>query len=262
MLIDFHTHCFPEKIAEKAISKLSFASGGVIPETNGTFAELQRLMRQNEVDKFAVMNIATNPKQQTNVNDFAKSINSENVISFGSVHPDSPDALYELERIKDMGLYGVKFHPEYQEFYVNDPKMNAIYKKISSLGLITVFHAGYDVGFGPESRCMPEHFLKIADKFDSPVILAHWGGMACWNEVLDKLCGLPFYFDVSFGYSMVPRPVAMKIVEKHGADKLIFASDAPWHTPKMEKIFLNTLGLSQNELDMIYSENVLKLLNI
>ena len=260
MLIDFHTHCFPDVIANKAIGSLSFASGGIRPNTDGTLGSLVSLMKNDGVDKFAVMNIATNPKQQTNVNNFAKSIASDNIISFGSVHPDAPDALNELERIKDMGLKGVKFHPEYQEFYVNDSKMKEIYKKISALGLITVFHAGYDVGFGPESRCLPEHFYQAIKWFSSPVILAHWGGMACWNSVLEKLCGEPVYFDTSFGYSMVPRPVAIKIVEKHGADKILFGSDAPWHTPDMEKTFINTLKLTETELEMIYYKNALKLL--
>lgn len=260
MLIDFHTHCFPVSIAKKAIETLSYASGGIIPNTDGTLESLKSLMEKQGVSSFAVMNIATNPKQQTNVNNFALSIASENIIPFGSVHPDAPDILNELERIKSTGLKGVKFHPEYQEFYVNDPKMKKIYEKISSLGLITVFHSGYDVGFGPESRCLPEHFLEAIQWFSSPVVLAHWGGMACWNGVLEKLCGKQVYFDTSFGYSAVPRPVAIKIIEKHGVDKMLFGSDAPWHTPNLEKTFLGTLGLSESELQMIYYKNALKLL--
>lgn len=260
MLIDFHTHCFPDKIAGNAMQKLSFACGGVEPATDGTLSGLMRLMKENNVQKFAVMNIATNPKQQTNVNNFAISINSPDIIAFGSVHPDSPDALFELERIKDAGLRGVKFHPEYQGFYVDDPKMTEIYKKISDLNLITLFHAGFDPGFGPESRCLPERLIKIADKFSSPVILAHWGSLEAWTDVLNKLTDSQFYFDTSMGLGILPRPAAIKIIEKHGADKIIFGSDTPWHTPKHELTFLSTLGLSDDELSKIYFKNALKLL--
>ena len=260
MLIDFHTHCFPEKIAVRAMEKLSFASGGAIPYHNGSFLDLKNLMDKSGVDKFAVMNIATNVHQQKAVNDFAANLKSDNVYPFGSVHPDAPDALQELERIKELGLKGVKFHPEYQEFYVDDPKMEKIYKKISELGLITVFHAGYDPGFGPESKCLPHNFVNALKHFSSPVILAHWGGVSCWTEVLKELCGLDVYFDTSFGYLTLPRPVAIKMIEKHGVNKFIFASDAPWHTPELEKRYLSTLGLTDSELQKIYSENALKLL--
>lgn len=260
MLIDFHTHCFPDKIAKKAIEKLSFASGGAIPYHDGSFSGLKALMEESGVDKFAVMNIATNPHQQKAVNDFAISLKSENVCPFGSVHPDSPDALEELERIKSAGLKGVKFHPEYQGFYADDEKMKEIYGKISELGLITVFHAGYDPGFGPESKCRPHNFVNALKYFSSPVILAHWGGLACWTEVLEKLCGLDVYFDTSFGYLTLPRPVAVKMFEKHGIDRFIFASDAPWHKPELEKRFLATLVLSDDELEKIYYKNALRLL--
>lgn len=260
MLIDFHTHCFPDKISKRAIETLSFSSGGAVPAHDGSFAGLYDLMKSEGVDKFAIMNIATNVRQQSAVNYFAASLKSEITFPFGSVHPDSPNALEELERIKEMGLTGVKFHPEYQKFYVDDPKMTPIYKKISDLGLVTVFHAGYDPGFGPESRCQPHNFEKALKHFSSPVILAHWGGVSCWIEVLNRLCGLDVYFDTSFGYLTVPRPVAIKMIEKHGTDRFIFASDSPWHTPSLEKRFLSTLGLSEPELQKIYYKNALKLL--
>ena len=60
MLIDFHTHAFPEKIAERAIEKLSFASGGLTPHTNGTFFDLKQLFKASKIDKAVVLSIATN----------------------------------------------------------------------------------------------------------------------------------------------------------------------------------------------------------
>ena len=104
MLVDFHTHCFPDKIALKAVEKLSFASGGLKPNTDGTVAGLQELMAKTGVDKAVVLNIATNATQQRNVNDFAASINGGNLISFGSIFPDSADCLEELQRIKELGI--------------------------------------------------------------------------------------------------------------------------------------------------------------
>lgn len=263
MLIDFHTHAFPEKIAEKAIEKLSFASGGLEPYTNGTISGLCNSMKKGGVDKSVVLNIATNAHQQKSVNDFAAETNKmPNLIAFGSVFPDAEDALYELERIKSLGLKGVKLHPDYQRFNVDDEKMKPIYKKISQLGLITVFHAGFDYGFPPPYGATPEKLLKALSWFQSPVIAAHWGGINCNQGVLDLLCGKDIYFDTSFGYSMLPRYYALKIIEKHGTDKILFGTDTPWHTPDMEMKLLNNLELSDEEMEKIAHLNAEKLLNI
>ncbi len=263
MLIDFHTHAFPEAISEKAMTNLSYASGGLMPQSEGTIASLKEQMKKDGVDISVVLSIATNPKQQTNVNNFAKDINDEkSVFAFGSVHPDAENVFDELERIKDMGLKGVKFHPEYQGFYVDDEKMKPIYKKISSLGLITSFHAGYDYGYAPPYHCMPDNLLNALRWFDSPVIAAHWGGVNCGSEVIDKLCGRDLWFDLSFGYGIMPKAIAQQIVDKHTPDRLIFASDMPWHRPEWEMRLIETLDISEGDKNKIYFENALKLLNI
>ena len=263
MLIDFHTHAFPDAIAQKAMEKLSYVSGGLVPQSEGTLASLKQEMAKDGVDISVVLSIATNPKQQTNVNNFAKELNDEkSVFAFGSVHPDADDALDELERIKDMGLKGVKFHPEYQQFYVDDEKMKPIYKKISSLGLITVFHAGYDYGYAPPYHCMPDNLLGALKWFDSPVIAAHWGGVSSGVEVIKKLCTKDLWFDLSFGYGTMPKAIAQQIVDKHTPERLVFASDMPWHRPSWERQLIETLDISKNDKDKIYYKNALKLLNI
>ena len=263
MLIDFHTHAFPEKIAEKAMEKLSFASGGLTPYTNGAVTGLLDSMQKNGVQKSVVLSIATNAGQQTNVNNFAAELNKyENLVAFGSVFPFAEDVFFELERIKSLGLKGVKLHPDYQGFSVDDEKLKPLYKKISELGLVTIFHAGFDYGFPPPYGATPDKMAKALGWFESPVIAAHWGGLNCNQEVLDLLCGKDIYFDTSFGYSQMPRYYALKIIEKHGTDKILFGSDTPWHTPLMEKRLLDNLQLSESERQKIDYLNAQKLLGI
>lgn len=263
MLIDFHTHCFPEKIAKRAVEKLSFASGGLEPSTDGTVAGLKESMKKGEVDISVVLSIATNANQQKNVNDFAALINNEkDIFAFGSVYPNSDDALEELERIKYLGLRGVKLHPDYQGFFVDDEKMIPIYKKISQLGLITVFHAGFDYGFAPPYGATPERMIKALHFFDSPVVAAHWGGLNCNDEVIKHLCGTDIYFDTSFGYGNMPKYYAQKILDSHCADRILFGTDTPWHTPKMESTLLSTLEISKLDIEKITHKNAQKLLGI
>lgn len=263
MLIDFHTHAFPDKIAEKAIEKLSLASGGLYPHTNGTFFDLKQLFKRCGVDKAVVLSIATNAQQQQNVNDFAAQINNgKNIFAFGSVFPDAPDALYELERIKDLGLKGVKLHPDYQGFSADDPKMKPIYKKIGELGLITIFHAGQDFGFPPPYGGTPEKIERALGWFSSPVIAAHYGGIGYAEEVLKLLCGKDIYFDTSFGHGTMPKYYAQEIINRHSADKILFGSDSPWHTAEMELKLLNTLEISHADFEKITHKNAEKLLQI
>lgn len=263
MLIDFHTHAFPERIASRALGKLSHEGGGLVPETDGTLPSLKAEMAKDGVDISVVLSIATSPKQQHNVNTYAMEMDRDpTIVAFGSVHPDAPDALEELERIHAAGLKGVKLHPEYQQFYADDEKLIPIYRKISQLGLITVFHAGFDYGFPPPYHCMPEHLLGAMKHLDGPVVAAHWGGLDCGLEVLDKLCGQNIYMDLSYGYSCIPKPIAQAIIDKHGPDKLLFGSDMPWHRPEWELRLIHSLDISEGDREKILFRNAQKLLNL
>ncbi|MBQ7099108.1 MAG: amidohydrolase family protein [Oscillospiraceae bacterium] len=263
MLIDFHTHAFPPEIAERALRKLSHDVGGVVPQTEGTLESLKKQMDEDGVDLSVVLAIATNPKQMHKVNDYAFRMDQdERIVAFGSVHPEAPDALEELERIKAAGLKGVKLHPEFQGFYADDEKLKPIYRKLSELGLITLFHAGEDYGYAPPYHAMPEHLLRALGWFDSPVVAAHWGGIGCGQQVLEKLCGEHIFFDLSYGYGAMPKPTAQAILERHGADKLLFASDSPWHRPAWEMRLLDSLELTDEERERILWKNAKELLGI
>lgn len=263
MLIDFHTHAFPEKIARRAVEKLARDAGGLIPQTDGTVASLKEEMDRDRVDISVVHAIATNPHQQHKVNDYVIEMNrDERIVAFGSVHPDAPDALEELERIYAAGLKGVKLHPEYQQFFADEERMKPIYRKISELGLITLFHAGFDYGFEPPYHGMPEHLLGAKRWLDGPVVAAHWGGIDCGLEVLEKLCGLDLYFDLSFGYSAMPRYLAQRILDEHTPDRLLFASDMPWHRPAWEKRLIDALDISEEDREKIFFRNARGLLGL
>ena len=263
MLIDFHTHCFPDRIAAKAVAKLSHVSGGLTPHTDGTVTGLKQAMKRTGVDASVVLNIATNAHQQTSVNDFAASINdNREIFAFGSVFPGSEDAFRELERIAELGLKGVKLHPDYQGFQVDDPNLRPLYRKIGELGLITVFHAGVDFGFPPPYGATPERVARALEWFSSPVIAAHWGGFHCYEGVLEHLCGRDLYMDISFGFGQLPRYYAEKILERHGADRLLFGTDTPWHSADLELRLLDNLGVSGDDREKIEYANAANLLGI
>ena len=265
MIIDFHTHVFPEKIVEKALSVLSETGGNLILYSDGTINGLIDNMNSDKVEKSVILSIATNEKQMKNVNDFAISLNNydNKIISFGSVHPLAENAVEELYRIKESGLKGVKFHPEYQDFFVDDPKMAKIYEAINKLDLITVFHAGMDDAFSEPVKASPERFKNMLSDFKTPVVLAHMGGYIMWSDVEKHLIGIDkLYFDTSFCFSRIPLPLMERIVTNHGTDKILFGSDMPWSLPKMEKRLIDALYLTDNEKENIFYKNAEQLLKL
>ncbi len=264
-VIDFHTHCFPEKIAAKALMSLSGCSGGAIPFHDGTAEGLLRQVQAGGADGAVVLNIATNARQQESVNNFAIETNrrSPELIAFGSIHPESPDALDELVRIHEAGLLGVKLHPDYQHFFVDEERMLPVYEKIASLGLITVFHAGVDIGYPEPTHCTPERLAHILPAFGgAPVVAAHMGGYLCWKDVLRHLAGKPLYFDTAFSYSRMPPDWAREIICAHGAENILLGSDMPWSDTGNEIRFVKSLGLTDAETQAILGGNARRLLGL
>lgn len=246
------------------MEQLKLRSGITRPAHDGTSASLANLAKTDGVDYSVVLSIATNPKQQRSVNDFAISLKEiDGIIPFGSVHPDSDCALEELERLKENGIKGVKLHPDYQGFFVDDDKMLPIYEKIASLGLITVFHCGFDIGFPDPVHCTAKAFASVIDSFgNAPVVAAHLGGLCSADETVEYLAGKNIYMDTAYCSGVMSPAWAKRIVAAHGADKILLGSDAPWNSPMQDIEFVKCLGLSEEEEKAILGENARKLLSL
>lgn len=261
MVIDFHTHAFPDKIAESAIKSLA-EKANIPPYTNGTVSDTDEKMKAWGIDRRVMLSIATNPKQQTNVNNFAIEVNNENsVFAFGSVHPLAENAQEELERIKNAGLKGIKLHPEYQEFEIDDKKMYPIYEKCIKLGLIIVFHTGEDLGYPGSLNASPEVIERLSKDFGgADFVMAHFGSCGLAERALEHVAGKGFYVDTSFSKGYVKKHTGEAIIKKQGADKVLFASDCPWADPKETFDFINSFDLTDDEKEKIFYKNAIKLL--
>ncbi|MDR3206961.1 MAG: amidohydrolase family protein [Oscillospiraceae bacterium] len=260
-MIDFHTHAFPDKIVQRAMENLAHAGGGLSPVCDGSPEGLCALMDDGGVSLSVLLHIATNPRQMTAVNDFALACDGGRFVSFGSVHPRAENAVEELHRLRRAGIKGIKLHPEYQDFYVDDDTLAPLYEALHDLGFITVFHAGLDIGFPPPAKASPVRLAAMLPAFgDAPVVLAHMGGYAQWEDVLAHLAGKPVYFDTSFCYSRIPLPLCAQLVAAHGAARILFGSDAPWASPAQERRLIDALGLTDGDRDAILFGNARALL--
>lgn len=264
MTIDLHVHAFDDRIAERAISTLE-KHAGVVPNTRGTIAQTLERMDEWGIDKAAILPIATKPSQQTVINNWAKSIDGERFIAFGSVHPDAEDALDELERIRELGLHGIKLHPDYQGFMIDDPRLDTLLDAIAQTGLPVVFHAGFDVVSPELVHCTPEAALRMFRRHrDLKVILAHLGGNDRWDEVYDHLAGVDgeLYFDTAFTSHYCPDGIMKRIIDRHGAERILFASDMPWDSPDRIRQKILGLDISDDAKEKIFGLNAQRLLGL
>lgn len=263
MVIDFHTHAFPRKLAEKAMGVLQRNAGNLAPYTDGTAESLEAYLAKHDVDRCVLLNIATNERQQHSVNDFAIAMNRAPIVSFGSVFPGAPDALEELERLRAAGIKGIKLHPDYQKFFVDDPAVFPIYRRAAELGMITVFHSGVDIEYFEPVHCTPERLLRALPEFGgAPVAAAHMGAYLCWYDVERYLVGQNVYLDTAFSYGRMPREHARRIILNHGADKVLLGSDLPWSGTHNEIRFIRSLELSAEQEAAILGGNAARLLGL
>ncbi|HEX2945122.1 MAG TPA: amidohydrolase family protein [Clostridia bacterium] len=262
MVIDFHVHCFADELAQRAVAALEEV-GGIPARSDGTVSGIRSSMKKAGVDKSVVLNIATKPQQTTKINQWAASIQADDIIPFGTLHPDFADWKAEMARICSDGLKGIKFHPDYQQFYVDDPKMFPIYEKAAEEGLVVIFHAGLDIGLPAPYHCTPDRLHKVVREFrGTSFVAAHMGGYRYWDDVERFLVGEDLYFDTSFGLGSMSRQQFDRIALQHGYDKLLFATDSPWEDQTEEVESIRSIMLPAGIEKAVLGENAAKLLGL
>lgn len=264
-MIDFHTHTFPDKIAAKTVAKLGEVAG-IEPKTDGTLNGLLESMDTAGINLSVIMPVVTRPEQFQTINNVAAKINEEyggRVISFGGIHPNSLNYKKELDYIKALGLKGIKLHPDYQGVMIDDIGYKHIIDYASQLDLAIMVHAGIDIGLPEPVHCPPEKSLEIINELQPPkLILAHMGGWKQWDQVEEILCGAQVYLDCAFCSAYMSSGQFERLVQKHGADKILFATDSPWENPTDTIAWIERTSLTEEQKKKIYMKNACKLLGI
>ena len=282
MIIDIHTHTFPDKIAAATLDKLKHLSH-TIPFADGTAAGLAASMARAGVDRSVVMPVATSPRQVPHVNDASARMNElgaqTGVLSFGCMHPDFDGWKEELARVRDLGLKGIKLHPQYQDTDFDDPRYLRILDRCGELGLVVLTHAGLDIGMPGKDNCAPEMVARVLEQV-GPVklVLAHMGGWRQWDRVEALLPGTGVYLDTSFSLGEITplddghyRPgdlplldeaAFLRMVRRFGPDRILFGTDSPWDDQETALARLRALPLEKSELDAILGGSARKLLEL
>ena len=187
------------------------------------------------IEKSVVLSIATHPKQVRSITDWAINIRSDRIIPFPSIHPLFSNFESELDRIKSAGLRGIKLHPMYQEFVIDDPSLFPLYQAIADRGLICLFHAGWDIAYPESDQAAPHRILNLHKAIpELKIVAAHLGGWQVWDEVVRCLLGHPIYMDTSFSIREAKTSEFRRILDNHPQNYLLFGTDSPWLDQKEE----------------------------
>ncbi len=280
MIIDFHTHIFPDNIAAYALKHMQSMSHTAV-YTDGTAQSVRRSMARAGVTYSVVLPVITNPLKTSHINDISIAHDpSDGLIYFGGIHPDTPNWQQELDKLAQGGIKGFKIHPLHQNTNIDDIRYLRILDRAAQLGLMVVMHAGGDPAFPGENRGAAPIAIRRALDQVGPVTLvaAHMGGVWSWDDAVTYLAGTGTYIDTSNALGkMVPAPDWVydddlmrllppekfcQVVRAFGADHVLYGSDSPWTDQAESTQAIRDLPLSNEETDLIFYKNACKLLDL
>jgi predicted TIM-barrel fold metal-dependent hydrolase len=263
--IDFHTHAFPEEIAAKAMKTLieeGQKKSNVTAHLDGRISSLLSGMDKNNIEKSIVCSIATRPQQFASIISWSATIRSERIIPFPSFHPDDPDFADRIIQIKNKGFSGIKFHPYYQGFTIDDEKVFPIYEKICEQNLIVVMHTGFDLAFDRNRICDPEKIVRVMSTFPQlKMVTTHLGAWEDWDEVEKWLVGKNIFMEISYALDLLDREKARRIILNHPSEYVLFGTDSPWTGQDKTLSLLKGLDLGEELEENILRNNAVTLLN-
>ncbi|MDY0390779.1 MAG: amidohydrolase family protein [Desulfobulbus oligotrophicus] len=258
--IDMHTHAFPDHIAARAIPALE-KEGNITACLNGTVAALLSSMDLAGIERSVLCSIATRPEHFIPILEWSKTIRSDRIEPFPSLHPEDSQLLDHLQAIHSEGFIGVKMHSYYQNYFLDDRRLFVLYDLMSELGTILVIHAGYDIAYPRIRMADPQRILYISRQFPKLKLIAtHLGGWDEWDAVRELLTGQPIYMELSFAFNSLSSERIRDIMLHHPAEYLLFGTDSPWTDQATGLEMLMRLGLPDDLLTKVIRTNALHLL--
>lgn len=260
--IDAHCHIYPSKIASLAIHHTdefySEHSSGT-----GVVEHLIKTEADSGIDKFIVQSVATTKKQVRKINEFISasvSENSEKLVGLGTIHPESDDMKGDILHLLELGLKGIKIHPDIQAVAVDDERFVKAYEVCESLNVPILMHTGdnrYDYS-------NPNRLVPILKEFKNlTVIGAHFGGWSIWTEAVKHYANFKnFYVDCSSSFHYLQKEQIKALIKEYGANKVLFGTDYPMWSANSEIETLLSLNLTDQEYELIFSKNAQKVFNI
>lgn len=259
-IIDIHTHVYPEKIASAALRTVREFYQLESCDMDGTVAMLQQRGKEAGISHFVLMPVANRAEQVSSINQFiCRQLEANPCFSgFGAIHADLDRISEAAEQIMAMGLKGIKIHPDFQKFPIDDPRLFSVYESVQGK-LPVLFHMGdprYDFSHPVRLRRVLEQFPKLE------AIAAHFGGHTMQETACELLKDTSCFFDISSTMMFLPKSQVERYISIYGAERLAFGTDYPLWDPVTEVEHFLSLNITAAEKEQIAhktAEQILKL---
>ena len=261
-IIDAHAHIYPEKIAAKATDTIGIFYDIKMEMPAGTAEQLLEDGRRAGISRYVVHSVATTAHQVRSINEFIKRECEAHpeFIGFITLHQDltEEEVFKEVEWALANNMHGIKLHPDFQKFNIDDEAVEKFYRAAEGK-LPILFHIGDD----RYDYSKPYRLVNIAKKYPNvSFIAAHFGGYRCWEDSplyvgLDNV-----YFDTCSSLPFISTKKAHELIKLLGADRFFFATDFPMWDATSELERFNKIPLTKEEREKIFSGNIKRLLKI
>jgi len=259
-IIDFHAHAFPDALAARAIDHLEHG-GGVKAFLDGKVTSLLASMDAAGIGISVICSIATRPEQFDPILKWSRQVASERIVPIASIHPRDPDPVGKARQVAEAGLRGIKLHPYYQDFELDDPALLPFYRVLDQLGLFVVCHTGFDFAFPRDRKADPVRILRLLDQVPGLRLIAtHMGAWDDWDEVEKHLLGKPVTLDVSLSLELLGRARARDMILAHPSDRILFGTDSPWASQTETLRLVQALELGPEREALLLCQNARRLL--
>lgn len=261
-VINTHCHIYPNKIASKAVESIGDFYD-LDMALNGTIEGLIQDGEKIGTVHYLVHSVATSPKQVKSINEFIADNVKQNpdlFTGFGTLHPDSEDIEADVDYIIELGLKGVKLHPDFQQFALNEERSFKLAEAVDKNNLPMLIHCG-DFRYNYSN---PTELKDLIEAFPNLIIIgAHFAGWSIWEESTKELAGTPnLYVDISSSLYGISPETAKELIHAYGVDKVLFGTDFPMWDSVSEMERFKKIGLTEEEEYKILYENAAKLLNL
>lgn len=261
-IFDVHTHAFPRRIAARSLEMI--AGKAHVPYYHaGDFDALVQYERSGGADGFLILPIATKAASVRSINTWvAGKAGACGAVAFGTLYPGMEGYEAELDFLRQNGIRGIKLHPEYQAFFVDDERMYPMYEAVFRRDMVISFHAGEDLGYPPPVHGDAGRLARMMDDFPhGRIIAAHMGGLNQYDKVMECLAGRRnVWMDTSFVAHYMKAEDIVRLVRTHGSERILFGTDAPWAAFDDIKHAIESAGLTEDELRGIFWDNASELL--
>ncbi len=278
MIVDFHSHIFPDEVRAHRASYMErdawFATLYENPKRKLASAEeVVASMDAAGVDRTVVMGFAWRDGGLCRAhNDYIiESVHRfpDRLIGFACVQPLDRGDAKELERCLDAGLMGLgELSPDGQRFDIEDRGvLQACAQVLMHYDRPLLTHSSEPIGhqYPGKGQTFPWKLLRLAQNFpDLKIVLAHWGGGLPFYELMPEVREAlhNVYYDTAasvFLYSMDIFEVAVRLV---GAGRILWGTDYPILSQAKFLARVRACDLDHEQLSAVLGGNAARLLRL